>query len=1216
MKLKKLEITGFKSFYDKSSINFNQGVSAVVGPNGCGKSNIVDALRWVMGEQSVKELRGKSMDDVIFAGTDGKPGLNMAEVSLTLSNDNGTGPEELKDFTEIMITRRLHRSGERDYFLNKIPCRLKDIHNIFWGSGMGSRSYSVIQQGNIGAITDAGPEEKRHFIEEAAGVTRYKNRKNEALRKVKATNENLLRINDIIVEIKRQMNGLNRQAKKAERFKKFQEHVKVLDVAIALHKFDTLSTRIKETASILDGLRDADTGYNTKLSKLDSAIEEIKLQRSQKNQQISDQKNSKFETQRHIDKIENDLTHLKSEAKRLLKEIEELKSAKTDIEKKNRNITSEISRAEEKNLGMKEQINSEKNRLEQELRSSKHLQDESSLLNQSLEACKADLMDLVAREARYKNIYQTASNNKEGLKRRLKRIDEEKVLAKKKVDEIETRETRVQSELEEIRQKIEELNGQIRSARENLDRKSSALSEQVKQVQTLELEKNKCRSKYTTLKKLDDNFEWYKTGVRAIMKKNSENESEQTNSSILGIMADFVEPEPGFETAVEAVMGESIQYIIVNDQEAGVESIDYLQTHNAGRSGFIPISVISNNRNNRPGNPAASQPNPPEFLLNHISVKQGYEKIAETFLGSVIVTNDIKESIELWNNQKKTSANGKTIVTKDGDIITPHGIMVGGSKDKLSGILGKKHEIKKLAGKISKIDRDLEKEHTLQNNLESEVRELETNLQKMIERKNSFVQDEMDAEKALYKSSEDLKHGRRHLEIVRLEQETILGEENDIDDELTKYNRIIAENENEIKTAQKKIAGMTGKIDEVSAKLDHFNHQVVDIRLKLTSLNAGFENNTNTLRRLREFYEDEQRRLERLSLEISGKIEKEKTTEERVNGFEINLSTQYENFSSIKETLESNETDFQAIDSRLMENDTMMVSIQNERGKTLEKLRYLELEQTRRQMKLENIAKRIEERYHRTLSRFRSDRTGHPVESETESNNKLRGRKDISEMTIEEMENELEELRGKIIHIGDVNLGAIAEFEQLETRYNFLTEQSEDLVKAMEDLHKVIRKINRITREKFLKTFHLINEKLIEVFPQLFEGGSARLELTDPDNPLETGVEFMIHPPGKKLTRLSLLSGGEKALSAIAFIFSIFLIRPASFCLMDEIDAPLDDANIFRFNNLLKIIGKKSQIVMITHNKNSMEFADVLFGVTMQKKGISQIVSVDLQQPA
>ncbi len=1203
MKLKKLEITGFKSFVDKTRISFPNGISAIVGPNGCGKSNVVDALRWVMGEQSVKQLRGKSMEDIIFSGTDGRPPLNMAEVSLTLVNDNGSAPEELKDFSEIEITRRLYRSGERSYFLNKQPCRLKDINNIFLGSGMGAKSYAVIQQGNIGAITDAGPEERRFFIEEAAGVTRYKNHKIEALRKVKSTRQNLLRVTDIIAEVKRQMSSLNRQARKAEMFKKHRESIKDLDVFISLIDHEELRAKIEKTALVLKELKDTEFEHTSKLGKLDALVEEIQVNRTRKHMEISQQKTLKFETQRDTDRIENDLAHLKKDVERLTVEVEELKSAGKNLDEKNLKMKLEMQEVEKSEADIQEEVRIQKELLEKENLLSQSLRAKLDRLNTELNTYKTELMELVAKEAKYKNIYQNASNNKESLARRLKRTAEEEAIAGKKAGEFREKEAQAKKTLESFKKEIEELSSKIDAARKKLEEKSKILGEKVKLVQTLELERHKLKSRYNALKKMDDNFEWYKDGVKAIMKKGEgvvnqeiQPSSRLKNGNIIGIMADMIEPQPGFETAVEAVLGESLQYIIVKDQETGVDAIDYLRTSGAGRSGFIPVSSVKKIKAQSSNN--ETQPSL-QLLLDHVSIKDGFEDIAQAMFSDVVVVNDIQEAVKTWNSLCKSNGHyPKTIVTKEGNLISPKGIMLGGSKDKLSGILAKKNELKELAGKVADLDRQLESEKTLQKGIESSVRDNEIELQKQVEHKNNLTQDELEAQKSYYKTTENLKHALHHLEVVALEHEQLLGEESDIDDEMSSYYNELAKTEQDVKQAQDNVTDRSSKIDSVSVDLEEFNQKVVDIKLALTGLNAKLDNSTNTLRRLKAFYNDRIKQLEQLSADIEAKIQKRASKKEKIAAHKQNLSEMYDKFKELNQKLEISEDDFQAIEDKLKEHGELISKIQGKREKDLEKLRYLEVEQSQLQIKLENIENRIEERYHQPLKLFRSQLS--------EKLNNL-------ETSKTEMEEDLTQLREKIARIGDVNLGAIQEYEELKTRDEFLTSQKDDLEKALADLHTVIKKTNKITKDLFLKTLDEINDKLKEVFPRLFDGGTAKLVLTEPDNVLESGVEFMIHPPGKKLTRMSLLSGGEKALSAISFIFSIFLLKPASFCLMDEIDAPLDDANVYRFNDLVKTIGEKSQIIMVTHNKRSMEFADILLGITMQKKGISQIVSVNLE---
>ncbi len=1208
MKLKKLEITGFKSFCEKETILFPPGISAVVGPNGCGKSNVIDAIRWVMGEQSLKQLRGKSKEDVIFSGTNGKPPLNMAEVSLTIANDNGNAPEELKDFTEINLTRRLYRSGETAYFLNRQPCRLKDIHNVFLGSGLGSKSYAVIQQGNIGAITDADPEERRYFIEEAAGTTRFKNRKAEALRKVEITNQNLLRVNDIIAEIKRQMASLKRQARKAELYNNYQKRIKSLDVRLGSHYFDQHADQISQADNLIKELKDADIGHSSELKKLDAAVEEIKLRRWQKNQEIAEQKSQKYDSQRSIDRAENDLAHLRQEIERLSREAAELDSAREDLASKNDDLVAEIKQVELENVNIKSEIDTVRNDLQQQRQQSESIGMNLSTLREELDAAKAGLMDLMTQEAQFKNIYQNAANNKESLQRRLKRADEEEAQAQKQIKADQNRETQAAARLNVIRQQIEELSHRIQETRSDLDQKTAALAQQVKLAQTLELERTTAKSKYHALKKMQDNFEWYRDGVRAIMRAQSSARgasgsdvdgddsqlpgiSAELAANVLELMADTIEAEPEYETAIEAALGESLQYIIVKDQQAGKQAIDYLQTHDAGRSGFIPLATV------KPGSgDGKNEPDPSSLLLNHITVKPGFEHIAGVLLGDVVLTETIDDALALFNKNGTV----QRIVTKNGDLISYQGILIGGSKDKLSGILAKKHEIRELERLDKVFARKIETARRDQQALESVVRALESTMQKQIEQKNLAVENEIDAEKALYKAGEDLKSARRHLEVVQLEQEQLLGEASDIDDEMSKYNTALAELSEKITVAQNTVAVKSETISSVSAQMEAFNQRVVDLKLNLTALNAKLENSNNSLRRLKEFHDDGLVRLEQLTREIDQKRQKEQSSRSSASENEKKLREMYRTIESLDASIDRNEADYQEIDARLQESDDKIAAIRSQREKTLEKFRMLELELAQLQLKRDNIANRLEERYQSSFQALKSEFMQQPTPDEK---------------PIAEMEEELSRCKEKMARIVDVNLGAIKEYEQLKDRHDFLESQRNDLIQAIEDLYKVIKKINRITQQRFMETFTQINDKLKEVFPRLFEGGEAKLVLVDPDKPLESGVELMIHPPGKKLTRLSLLSGGEKALSAIAFIFSIFLIKPASFCLLDEIDAPLDEANIFRFNDLLQIIGENSQIIVITHNKRTMEFADMLFGITMEQKGISKVVSVNFQVP-
>jgi chromosome segregation protein len=1200
MKIKKIDIVGFKSFLEKASIVFPEGISAIVGPNGCGKSNVIDALRWVMGEQSVKQLRGKNMEDVIFAGANGKPPLNMAEVTLTLANDNGHAPREFRDYTEISVTRRLYRSGESAYMINRQPCRLKDIYNLFMGSGVGTRTFSIIQQGNIGAIIDAGPDERRLFIEEAAGVTRYKFRKNEALRKIKATGRNLERLNDILSEINRQMAGLKRQAKKAERFKNYQQRVKQIDTHLLLHYYDDYSEQLTEAEDRLKVMKDEEIGHVAQMKKIDAAIEEIKFKRQKKDQEIAAQKSSLFETQRKIDRTEGDRSHLSREIKRLNAEIIELDQARSDLKAKTETMATEIEAVHAQNNTLHADIDGIKSTIEGHRNSAQTLQEQLTVLTKKIEERKNALMNLVAEEARLKNIFQNASNNKETLCRRLRRIDEEVLLAEKKVKTAENDKQATEGELERIRQKIEAFSTTIDQLKTSLTESSTALGKQVKQTHTIELECNQVRSQLANLKKMAENFEWYRDGVKAIMKaqtaeKTSDNEGEGSDPAafidgIIGLLAEVIEPQPGYDVAVEAVLGEALQYILVDDQHAGAKAISYLQAHGKGRSGFIPVTAVKSLAGCDPASVSAEH-----RLLQYVSVQDAYRPIAEALLGHVAVVPSMPEALELFNRNGRV----QTIVTQAGDVVSHQGVLVGGSQDKLSGILAKKQELKALQKQSERLDRDLDTAKSRQQEMEVTVRELETQLQQTISEKSAAAEQAVEAEKTLYRNGEDLKNASRHLEIVELEQEQLIGEESDLDEEMARYNAALAKVSEEVRQAQDQTTDNSQRINELSNQLEVSNQQIVDLKLQLTAYQTKLENGMATLNRLKEFEQDSHNRIKQLQLDIEQKKNKLGQAQAQLAAGEQSLAVLYENLKRMQSALSNNESEFSSIDNHLQQHGGELTAVQSERQKTLEKIRVVELDLSEKRIKRDNIAGKAQERYHVSIGALRMQQKQND---------------DELQMAIPEMEKELDRFRIKISRIGDVNLGAIKEYEDLSERFNFLNTQRSDLENAISDLHQVISKINHITQTRFIETFEKVNAKLMQVFPKLFEGGAARLELTEPNKPLETGVEYLVHPPGKKLTRMSLLSGGEKALSAIAFIFAIFLIRPASFCLLDEIDAPLDEANIVRFNNLMKVIGQKSQIIMITHNKRSMEFAETLYGVTMEQKGISKVVSVNLKE--
>ncbi len=1185
MKLKQLDIVGFKSFMEKTTVQFPQGICALVGPNGCGKSNIVDALRWVMGEQSVKQLRGKSMEDIIFSGSEKKAPVNMAEVALTLLNDNGTTPEEYRHYSEIMVSRRLFRSGESGYFINKQPCRLKDIQNLLMGTGADSKAYAVIEQGKIGSLIDAGPEERRFFVEEAAGVTRYKSRKHEALLKIQRTQHNLLRINDVIVEVKRQMNSLKRQAGTAERYKTYQKQIEGLEITVAIHEYRAITSKMDETKALLQSFQDTDFVHESELAKLDAAIEEIKQHRTFKYQSISEQKTQKNDLQRLLDKLEGSIEQKTKDINRFDNEIGQFKIEVEEIEEKGDEISRECNNLDKRKTELQQNTGNAKENLKQQVDIEKELRSKLDELKRSLEEKKVRRIDLASRKATYQNTLKNVSQNKVNLSKRLEQLKTEKKQAVAKFNNLNKTVTTVKSDHHNIEEDLEKTGDALGSLENQLLENRHALSKQVRKAQETELERQKVRSQYGTLKKMDENYEWFKKGVRVLMNEwKSENLKE---ANICGLVADIIEPETSYEDAVEAALAETLQYVIVENQQGAVAAIDCLHALSGGRASLVPLNAVKPLDNTS----QIQDSHDHSSLINHIKIREGYEDLVRSLLGHVKVVRNLGIAIELWNKNGKT----QTIVTQQGDRICFQGIFTGGRLDNgAGGILTKKKELKQLHAQIFQLDRSVETAKARKKELETQAISLERNVQQTRQKQKEKNQHLVEKEKELFRLQENLKHTQQHLEILNLEEEQIEGESVDVEQEVSKHQHVLAELEEEIGSKESSIEQTDSNIKRLSKDQENHNHKVVELKMQLTSLQAEYDSCENTLRRLTTFQQDSDRRLSQLRQNLKQTEQDEVATKQQLSTDKTKIGELYAQLKTLEQSLTDGETEYQAIESSLQQNDQALSELKSKQQETFKKTQLLVLKQSERKMRRDHLSNRILEKYNQHIEEIEQG-------SET------------VELSVEEMQSRLAEYRDKISKIGEVNLTAIEDYETLKERYSLLTSQRDDLDNAIEALHRVIRKINRVSLKRFMKTFKAINKKVQTVFPKLFEGGTAKLALTNPKRPLDSGVTFLVRPPGKKLTLMSLLSGGEKALSAIALIFSLFLIRPTAFCVLDEIDAPLDDVNVFRFNQLLREIGSRSQVVMITHDRQTMEVASALFGVTMEEKGVSKLVSLDFQ---
>ena len=965
MKIRQLDVTGFKSFVDQTTVAFPEGISAVVGPNGCGKSNIVDALRWVMGEQSVKMLRGKAMEDIIFSGAEKRPPLNVAEVTLTLENDNGNTPEQFREFSEIMVSRRLFRSGESGYFINKQPCRLKDIQNLLMGSGVGSRTYAVVEQGRISTLIDAGPEERRFFVEEAAGTTRYRSRKNEALRKIERTQHNLLRISDVIVEIKRQMNSLKCQAKKAERFKAYQEQIQRLEIGLASHHYQTVCAEIRESDTLLEALKDKDHSHGAQLEKLDAAIEQIKQERAVKHREISEHKGASYQLQRTIDKIEQDLQYGTKDLERLSTEAEQLRAEIDEIEQKDREVNIECQHIEERTIVLQQDIEKTKTTVKQEEPAEQALKDRLAELNQTLETRKAELMDLSTRKAAYQNTLQNTSHNKETLARRLENIKKENGQTQADRSRIEKGLTKVNGALNTLKEELAEISQGLESSEAQLTEKRDVLANQVREVQTMEAEKQKIRSRHAALKKMDENYEWYKEGVRAIMTKSASKDRGQ--NGIHGLVADVIETEATYEDAVEAALGEALQYVIVQDQQGGVAAIDYLHAQSAGRSGFIPMQSV------RPivdAEKGLARESLAEFsagvLTDHIKIKAGYENVIQFLLGHVVIAEDLTAALQLWNK------NGVpyTVVTQKGDRVCSQGTLIGGSsKTVSSGILSKKKEIRELSNQLSQLETSVAEGKATQEQLESEAIALEAQIQKSRQIQRQKTQEEMDREKELYRLNEGLKHIHHRLEVFDLEVQQIEGEETDLDRDFSKYQEVVSGLSNEIQTAATAISEKNAETGRVSADLETAHQRLAALRLELTKIQAQHDNSQSTLRRLRGFKDERLTKLSHLTEQLKQRGEDKIAVQQRMETDRDKMARLYAELESSKQTLDGMEAEYQTIEKMLEENDRELSNVGTAQQEALHKIQQLELKQTERRMRREHLVSRIRENYQQDIER-------------------------------------------------------------------------------------------------------------------------------------------------------------------------------------------------------------------------------------------------------
>jgi chromosome segregation protein len=1182
MKLKSLEAIGFKSFVDRLHLTFPGGITTIVGPNGCGKSNFVDAVLWAIGERSAKHLRGKLMEDVIFNGTDGRKPLGMAEVNLTFSNEDGLAPEEYAQYSEITVTRRLYRSGESEYLINKTPCRLRDITDLFLDTGIGANGYSIVEQGRVEYLINSNPQDRRFLIEEAAGIAKYKERKRLALMKMEATQQNLLRIQDIIAEVKRQIVTLERQVKRAEEYKAVRKEVKEIEIRFALQEYAELSEKGEAARGYLKALRDRETGVSTQTAQKDALVETKRLETTEEEERLRSLQEGLFELGKKIQKGENEIEFFKREEGILQKDenqfVEEIRESLHAW----RGARKDRKRAEQ----TRQELEEERRENEEILREWETLFNEFRTthreLSEEMEADKLSLIDTLTQLTSLKNHLTHLEERKEDLQKRIRSNGEE-------FEEVRLRLKQLEGALSE-KTKEKELNLSIRST--HREEKARWEGEIVrfkeilgrKQTERLVLEETlrQDRSRYLSLKELQENFEGFEKGVKSILLR--KREEKEKWERILGVVADILEPEPQYEIPLEAVLGQRLQYLIVEGEQEGMEAMTFLKRESLGRGSFIPKGVQGVGKENQVFH-GDGKPIP---LLQFVKVKEGFAPLAEFLIGGVAVVQHLEEAL-LWIKREEGF---KTLVTREGDMVERSGVISGGSHDQGLGILERRREIKDLEKKVGEGEEACRKANEEEDLLRREIVEREGQLE---DRKREIQEKEIELlhqERDLEGLTKEISQFQQRMEIVQFEQKQLEEENQDLEKEKTEASAQMEKEETAKREREDRVQSWKKKMEEIGEGTEELGGKLTDKKVFLASLEEKQKGLEGQIQNLLESQRILKEQVFRKVREIRECREQMISLSEEIRKWERELEESLKEHRLKEALLSTQKEKVETLINEWKEVEASSKYLRRELEEVRQKIHEEEILASEVQLKLSHLQESMKERYGATLS---ASIGALP-----------------SEFPKEEMSKRLAELKNALEGFGEVNLMAIEEYQELKQRHDFLSEQQTDLHQALDSLKKAILRINRTTTKRFLETFHLVNEKFKEVFGRLFKGGQASLVLLDEQDPSTTGIDIIAQPPGKKLQNIDLLSGGEKALVATALLFGIFMIKPTPFCLLDEIDAPLDDANINRFIELVKEFSKSSQFIMITHNKNTMEAAQTLYGITMETPGVSKVVSVRL----
>ncbi|MDG4655905.1 chromosome segregation protein SMC [Ectobacillus antri] len=1182
MFLKRLEIAGFKSFAEKVSIDFVPGVTAVVGPNGSGKSNITDAIRWVLGEQSVKSLRGAKMEDVIFAGSDSRRALNVAEVTLTLDNEDERLPVA---YSEVSVTRRVYRSGESDFFINKQSCRLKDIVDLFMDSGMGREAFSIISQGKVEQILSSKAEDRRSIFEEAAGVLKYKTRKKKAEVKLEETQENLHRVEDIIHELSAQIEPLRMQASAAKDYLEQKEVLEQVEAALIVHEIEELHQKWEKLLAELEQNKERELQLATKLQKDEAFIEELRSQVQAVDESVASLQEVLLLTSKELEKLEGQRELLKERKKNASAHSVQLQESIDTLASKLAGYEASIVSENQVLHRMKEHVAEIKQKLEEKEIAIANLEQN---LDEQIESLKADYIEILNEQAGYRNELVMLEEQAGQYAFKNKRLDEENAKYLQLRSEVQAKKERLILQYQEMETKTKNTMLLLRETENALEqRKKQCAIDESKLYQAYQF-LQQMRSRKEMLEEMQEDYTGFYQGVREVLKARG-----SLLQGIEGAVAELIAVPQKYEIAIETTLGAAMQHVVVETEAHGRAAIAFLKTNQYGRATFLPLSVIKGKQIGAEVLHIVKQH--ATFLgvaADLVQYDPKYKAIVYNLLGTVLVTADLKGANEL----ARLVQYRYRIVTLEGDIVNPGGAMTGGAvKQARTSLLGRQRELEVTTEKL----KDMEiKTHALEEQVRQAKREIEEKeilLAKLRQQLDEIRPNEQKLVAELAQVESEEQRVNERLSMYDLEMEGFQEDEFKVKERQSHLKDKLAIIQKNLQNMDENLAKLTKRKQEQAALRDRLQAEITDLKVQHAQQQQRLSNQQEKTIRLRE---------------------------EQKETAELLTKTQ-EDLLFLKQEMNSNSSGEQQIEKRIMkkaqdsEQTTELISTRRKQRFEMQgKLESLELEtrETKRNHKyLLDVTKDQEVQANR-LDVELENRLQHLREEYGVSFEAAKIKYPML-ITAEEARKKVRLVKTSIEELGTVNLGAIDEYDRVSERYTFLLTQRDDLREAKETLHQVIGEMDEEMKKRFSFTFEAIRAEFQFIFKELFGGGRADLVMTDAKDILHTGVDIVAQPPGKKLQNLGLLSGGERALTAIALLFAILKVRPVPFCVLDEVEAALDEANVARFAQYLKRFSNETQFIVITHRKGTMEECDVLYGVTMQESGVSRLVSVRLDEP-